>query len=103
MLEKYVGDELDASAEAIVERLVRECQDVPEITRLDEYAHFYDQLKAMRARGGPYIRERFLMEVAVLLRLHEYEGKLGMPPCEMPLADGSGGLVEVSPVPEEWR
>lgn len=103
MDERYGCDDSEASSEAALIELVREFADLPEIMRLDEYAHFHSQLKIMRARGGPHIRERFFLEMAVLLRLHEYEGKLGMPLCEMPLSDGLGGLVEVSAIPEEWR
>ncbi|MBY5987091.1 hypothetical protein [Roseovarius atlanticus] len=103
MDERYVQHDAGASSEAALIALVREFADLPEIMRLDECAHFHCQLKVMRARGGPHIRERFFLEMAVLLRLHEYDGKLGLPLCEMPLGDGLGGLVEVSPVPEEWR
>lgn len=103
MDERYGCDDSEASSEAALIELVREFADLPEIMRLDEYAHFHSQLKIMRARGGPHIRERFFLEMAVLLRLHEYEGKLGLPLCEMPLGDGLGGLVEVSAIPEEWR
>ena len=60
---------------------------------------------AMSGRSNPILSrgmypERFAMEIAVLLRLHDYTRMLGLPDCLMPLGDGHGGLVERSPVPD---
>ena len=82
--------------------ILAEYESLPVVKTLDDYGHFYDQLKAMRARSTEYIPARFAMEFALLLRLNEYDEKIGMPPCEMPLGNGNGGLVDFSPVPAAW-
>lgn len=103
MSEGYAGDTLETASEGFLLELAQELYSIPEITRLDEYSHFHCQLQAMRARSTQFVRQRFVLELAVLLRLQRYDTRLGVPPCEMPRSDGLGGLVEVSSIPEEWR
>lgn len=80
-----------------------EYESLPVIETLDDYTHFYEQLKLMRAKSEVFYPRRFAMELAVWLRLAEYDRKVGLPECDMPLGDGKGGLVERSPVPDAWR
>lgn len=54
---------------------------------------------SMLGRGYP---ERFATEWAVLSRLQDYARMLGLLDCFVQLGGGKGGLVERSPVPEEW-
>ena len=102
MSERYCLEDSVTSHAGLLQAVERELADMPQIERLDEYIHFLDQLKVMRVRSAEYIPARFAMEFALLLRLNEYDEKIGMPPCEMPLGNGSGGLVDFSPVPAAW-
>ncbi|MEM6890767.1 MAG: hypothetical protein AAF636_21930 [Pseudomonadota bacterium] len=102
MIERYDDDSSDANADPFVGMVLSEYDSIPAINTLDEYTHLHEQLKLMRARSVEFYPARFAMELAVLSRLHDYTRKLGLPDCLMPLGDGQGGLVERSPVPEEW-
>jgi len=58
---------------------------LPEIRYLDDYMHFEEQLRRMRARNdGRFVIERFSLESALLMRLNEYDEKVGLPLLEMP-------------------
>ena len=83
------------------EQLGSELATVPEIRFLDDYIHLQEQLKAMRARSQPFIPGRFAMEMAVYLRLLEYDEKIGLPMSIMPRADGQGGVCPEDIVPVE--
>lgn len=68
--------------------LERELLSLPLISRVNEYLHFHEQLREMRKRSKKFIRVRFAMEMAVLLRLREYEFGNGLPLCQMPPSGG---------------
>lgn len=80
-----------------------EFQSLPAIETLDEYIHFKAELETMRARSnGEMIPARFAMELALYIRLCDYEAGLGLPVGCMPQADGNGGVSYPSPIPDEW-
>lgn len=80
-----------------------EFQSLPVIETLDEYIHFKAELETMRARSnGEVIPARFAMELALYIRLCDYESALGLPVECMPQADGNGGVRYPSPIPDEW-
>lgn len=92
----------DLASSALVASIEREYMALPEIRCLDEYTHFRGQLKSMRARGGEFITERFGMEFALLMRINEFDRRIGVPEYPMPGSDGEGGLIELSVIPEGW-
>lgn len=68
-----------------IDMLVDHVESLPEIQRLDEYMHFHDQLVRMRRdTGDEYRDEVYAMQLGVLIRLWEYDQKIGMPELEMP-------------------
>lgn len=67
-----------------------EYEAVPPITRLDEYIHLEEQLKQLRIQGGGKFQlHAFAIQMAVFMRLREYDEKLGLPLSIMPRPDGS--------------
>lgn len=92
-----------AASDPFLDALRAELAGIPEIATLDDYSHYFEQLKHMRARNtGEYVEGRFAMEMAVHLRLMEWEERVGLPYCTMPKSDGRGGLVAPSPIPPDW-
>ena len=91
-----------ASSEPFIDVASDEFLSLPEITTLDDYIHFRDQLEAMRARSSKFIAARFAMEIALLARLNEYDERIGLPRFPMPEPDGRGGVRHASAVPPAW-
>lgn len=103
MLTSYEMEANCASSEPFINVASDEFLSLPEITTLDDYLHFRDQLETMRARSTNFIPARFAMEIALLARLNEYDERIGLPRFPMPDPDGKGGIKPVSIVPVSWR
>ena len=75
---------------------------LPIIDRLDEYQHFKEQLRTMRALSSEFNAARIAMEMGLFCRLADYEKRIGMPRGLMPQSDGKGGIEPEAVVPEDW-
>ena len=76
------------SSEPLLLRLIEgELATIPRIRFLDDYIHLEAELARMRSNSHTkLVLQRLAMELAVLLRLQEYDEALGLPPSIMPSA-----------------
>lgn len=106
MTEMYESEPFDASSmgkhDPFEEMVLHHYRSLPIINRLDEYEHFREQLKMMRALSTAFNAARFAMEMGLFCRLADYEKRIGMPRGLMPKPDGKGGIEPEKVVPEEW-
>ncbi|MEM9359069.1 MAG: hypothetical protein AAGB04_23035, partial [Pseudomonadota bacterium] len=71
---------------SLLERLEVECETVPGIRYLDDYAHLREQLMELRAQqaDAEYREDVFAFQAALLIMIQAYEGKIGVPFTQMP-------------------
>lgn len=80
------------SGNRLLEMVVNEYDNLPTIILLDDYIHWERQLKELRSQSSRAFSElAFAMQLAVLLRLQEYDERVGLPLSEMPAANELNG------------
>ena len=76
---------MSPDAQHLLDRTTLEYEGLPVITDLGVYIHFVEQLERMRATQPEEFNPDVLaMQLAVLIRINEYDRRIGMPEYEMP-------------------